>query len=383
MGYNEMNFKKFDVCDTHIHIVFPETVERTEEILREIIKHFNYKRIGIMALTSGSMHRKTDYVNNLKAIYVKDRINKEKEDTVFVYGNIFHYYDERDTADGYLEQVKNLYEMGVDGIKLLDGKPNVRRKLGRKLCDPIYDKMYAYAEENGIPVKMHVADPPNYWGPKEKMPEFSVRMGWWYGDGSTPSFDEIHEEVYEILCKFPRLKFCAAHCFYMSHDLDALSYFLDTWENTSIDLTPGLSNLLNFTLTPEKSKEFFKKYASRIFFGTDIFNKSLSGPLSKYDMWQSPTTVRRVLEKTPEEAFDNSIGHLVPLNLDDEILREVYIGSHEKLHPHARALDRERVVSEAKYALRALEDRKIPYENDAEYALEIANLQTIIDNFAK
>ncbi len=72
--------------------------------------------------------------------------------TVYAFSGIYHHYDERDTADGYLAQAKALWEMGFDGVKILDGKPKMRKYLGRRLCDPIFDPFYAFLEahDSGI-----------------------------------------------------------------------------------------------------------------------------------------------------------------------------------------------------------------------------------------
>ena len=376
-------FKDFKVCDTHIHIVYPETVDSSEKILSEIIEYFGYSRIAIQCLTAGSGHRDFDYANNLKALYLKEKLNEKNPGSVFVYGNPIHYFDERDTADSYLEQVKTLHEMGVDGIKLLDGKPSLRKRLGRKLSDPVYDKMYAYLEENEIPVKMHVADPPKYWGPKEDQTEYAIMRGWWCGDGTFPSFQDLHDEVYEILEKFPKLHFCAAHCFYISHDIEQMKMFFEKWENTSFDLTPGQSNLLEFSKKPEEWKEFFKKYSHRIFFGTDTYNQFAEGDgLEKYDQyWSAPTVVRKFFEKTPEDDFDVAVGHLVPLNMDDDVLKNIYFGSHEKLHPATKPLNKELIVSEAKKLLEGINNRTVPFEEESDYPLEKGNLEQIIKYF--
>lgn len=376
------NFKDFKICDTHIHPAYPETLDSTEKILSEIKEYFNYDRITLLCMTE-SGHRKCDPDNNLKALYLKDRFNKVKPDSVLVYGTPLYYYDERDTADSLYNQIKALYDMGIDGIKLMDGKPNRRKKMGKKLCDPMYDKMYAFAQENGIPVKMHVADPPKFWGAKETLTDYEIGRGWWCGDGTYPTFQEFHDEVYGILEKFPKLKFCAAHCFYLGHDLEQLTEFFEKWENTSIDLTPGQFNLIEMSKKPEEARAFFRKYADRIFFGTDTYNQFIKGDnLSRYDAWIAPTVVRKALERQPEEVFDTSAGHYVPFGLDDEILSQIYFGSCEKLHPTARKVDGELVIAECKKFIKDIENRKFAFSEEFEYQLEVDNLNQIIRYFS-
>ena len=242
MAYSDMGLKPFPIADTHVHITAPVHVDESVRIFSEIMAYFGYARLGIAAVTTECGHGESDHDNNLKAFYAKDALNARRADSAYVYANPLYYLDERDSADLYLAEVQELYRMGADGYKFLDGKPNMRKMIKRRLCDPIYDKMYAWLEEMGLPVLMHIADPRHFWGPKEGMSAYGLKSGWWCGDGSCPSFDELHNEVYEILEKFPKLRFRAAHCFFLGDDIEALTAFFERWENTAIDLTPAAIN---------------------------------------------------------------------------------------------------------------------------------------------
>lgn len=377
-------FREYKICDTHMHVVTPDPLERTTNTLSEIADYFSFDRIALMAVTRLTCNE-LDPANNVKCLYLKSVLNNERPNSTFVYGSPLHFYDERDTADGYLEQVKTLYDMGVDGYKILDGKPEFRKKSGKKLSDPVYDKMYAFMEEKGMPLKMHIADPYKFWNPKEMQPDYVIKNGWWCGDGTFPSFQELHDEVYEILAKFPKMKFCAAHFFYLSHDIEQLTEFFEKWENTSVDLTPGTSLFLEFAKKPEEWRKFFKKYKHRIFFGTDIFNDFVEGDSSsKYeDFWTTGTTVRKMLEKTENDGFDTVVGHLIPLNLDDEIISDIYFNNHIRLHPEIRPINHELVLKESAKILQGLQSGKFNVKEICEYSLEVENLKTVINYFSK
>lgn len=377
------NFRNFKLCDTHIHMVLPETLDSTEKTLREIMEYYNYGRIGLMCLTSGSGHNDIDPAGNVKALYIKDKLNKENPDSVFVYAHPYHFFNEKDTSESFFNQAKNLYEMGVDGYKFLNGKPQFRKKTNKKLCDRSYDKMYEFIEEKNMPVKMHVADPIKYWGPKETMPEYAISQGWWCGDGTYPSFQELHDEVYGILNKFPKLKFCAAHCFYLADDLEQLTMFLEKWENTSFDLTPGASSFVDFSKNHEKSKEFLKKYSHRIFFGTDTYNQKAEGiNLFKYDnYWTAPSLIRNFLEKTSDQEFEFAAGPVVPVNMDDEVLENIYFKNHEKLHPTARSVNNKAVLKECERLLKNIEKGEYPFESEELKDLETDCIKQIIKYF--
>ncbi len=56
-----------------------------------------------------------------------------------------------------------MWFMGFDGVKMMEGKPNRRKLLARRLDDPIFDGYYRFAEENGVPLTLHLADPAYFW----------------------------------------------------------------------------------------------------------------------------------------------------------------------------------------------------------------------------
>ena len=378
-------FKNLPLCDTHFHLVFPETIDDTEKTFREIMEYFSIDRINMQCLASGSGHRNIDPANNIKGLYLRERLNEEGENRAFVYGSLFHYFDERDTADAYLAQVTEQYEMGFDGYKMLEGKPSFRKKLGHSLCDPIFDPIYAFMQEHEMPLKMHLADPPRYWGPRETIPAYAIKRGWWCGDGTFPSFDALHEEVYGILKKFPRLKLCMAHFFFLGHDLDTARRFFENWENTSFDLTPGASMFRGFSDNYEKAQKFFADYSHRIFFGSDTYNAYVKGnTLDKYETGcPHISKVRNCIEKSRDCLIDggSDLGMFTPLALSDEQLHHIYFDNHCRLHPAPRKINRELAKAHAQTLLTDIETGQIDYGTPEENTLEKNNLQKIITYF--
>ncbi len=375
------NFYNIPLCDTHFHLIYPETIEDTTDIFRNIINYYDYKRVTLCCMAKSS-HRVADPANNLKGLYLKSLLNNEyNEDKIFVYGSPFHFYDERDTQDGYLAQVKELYDMGVDGYKMLDGKPNLRKMLGKKLCDPVFNKMYAFMEEKGLPLKYHLGDPITNWGEKSTMDEYTINQGWWYGDGTFPTLAEFRDEIDGILTKFPKLKLCLAHFYFYSDDLEGATAFFERWENVSFDLTPGGEMFVNFNKRPEEWKEFFKKYKNRIFFGTDTYNIPISGDLETC-AWGRSNLVRRMLEKDPSESFEaRNLGTLNPMGLDIEDVKDIYYNNHKNLHPSARKLNNKLIAEKALQTIEKLKNNEFILESDEEVKLEIKNLESVYNYF--
>ena len=216
------------------------------------------------------------------------------------------------------------------------------------------------------------------------MTEYAIKRGWWVGDGTYPSFDEMHEEVYGIMKKFPKLKLCMAHFFFLGDDLDTARTFFENWENTSFDLTPGASMFRGFSDNYEKAQKFFADYSDRIFFGSDTYNIPIKGNTAEDYENACPriTQVRDCLEKSRDTEVDGGIlGTFTPLALSDEQLQNIYIGNHRRLHPEARRANRALLKAHAEKLLSALEVGSISYETPEENALEKDNLRRIIAYF--
>ena len=370
------HFRDFKFCDAHFHYSFPESLDTMTDIMEEFRHYFSLERMGLMAL-SRTDERPFDPTCNVTGLYLKDFFNRKHPDSTYFYGNPIHWFDGSDSADGYLAQVQRMYDMGVDGYKMLDGKPENRQQLGRPLYDPIFDKMYGFMEEASMPLVMHVADPRMFWkDKKDVLPEHLAR-GWWYGDKGYLSFEQLHQEVYQILEKFPKLKLIAAHFFFLSDDVDELTRFFERWENTAVDLTPAMMNLVDITHAPEVWKPFFEKYRHRIFFGSDNYLYTRGRDYIMQHHTCQCTMLRQTLEHKPKEAFQCNSGEIIPLDLPDDILQDIYYNNHARLHPHARPVNGQLILEDTQKLLDGITKRTMPIDKDADYSMELANLWQI------
>jgi predicted TIM-barrel fold metal-dependent hydrolase len=148
--------------------------------------------------------------------------------------------------------------LGFDGLKLVEGKPTVRRLTGIALDSPLYDGMYSLLAESRFPLLFHVADPGTFWSEQE-VPASARAGGWFYGDGTYPPSTRYYEEVFGVLEKLPRLSVIFAHFFFLSESLERAVEVMERWPGISFDLTPG----------PEEWRESFIRYRERILLGTD------------------------------------------------------------------------------------------------------------------
>ncbi len=172
------------------------------------------------------------------------------------------------SSEDPLEQTKKLIAMGCDGMKYMEMDPLIHKELGYGLNHPKYDAMFSYLEENDLPVCFHVADPEEFWE-KREMTEAEIARGWYYGDGTFPSKEQLYQETFEVLEKHPKLRVSLAHFFFLSNFPKEAVRVFETYPNVMLDLTPGSEMCLGFSKNIEVWHDIFEKYSSRILFGTD------------------------------------------------------------------------------------------------------------------
>lgn len=358
-GYNPMQ-----ICDCHIHSHVQRPLNETIETYRSIKEHFNYEKFSINCLPIANHN----IIDNYVGLYCKDIIGG-----VYVNTGIVHTFTFDESSGYYLNEIKKYHKMGADGMKMLDGKPDQRKALGKPLDHKDFDAYYAYAEENRIPIIMHWGDPREFWDP-EKIPDWALERGWLY-DSSFVPFLEARAEVERILAKFPKLKLTLAHFFFMSDEFEYAEEFLSKWKNVCVDLTPGSEMYKNFNANSEKWKDFFIRYSDKILYGTDIYNWDSNEKTVEERYSHAVNLERSFLEKSApftdawtQHYFDK------PFGLDEAILDKIYNKNFKRIWgENPKALDKEFIHFNCKEFAKN-------YDLPAE---KIANLQQITEHFSK
>lgn len=81
-----------------------------------------------------------------------------------------------------MEYARRMLACGCDGIKLLEGKPQLRRALPIPDFDlPCWEDFWCFLEETQTPLLWHVNDPASFWD-RENVPDWARKMGWFYDD---------------------------------------------------------------------------------------------------------------------------------------------------------------------------------------------------------
>lgn len=253
------------VVDGHYHIYEWEN-NAGEDFFRTTDAYCaarNFRAINIAALPA----YKRDAGNNIMiALY------KLHNPDVYIHGGLCYpaYPVPETLPEGMdlLTQYRELMEIGFDGIKMIETKPDRAKVFQRPVCGDLYRDFFAAVEADGTHILWHVNDPAEFWD-KDLAPDWSFANGWFYGDGTFPSHEELYRQTLAVLERNPNLKSTFAHFFFMSGCPERLESIFEKYPNVAVDLTPGSEMYGNFKLRAPYYRDFFTRHADRILFGTD------------------------------------------------------------------------------------------------------------------
>ena len=250
------------IFDAHFHFDGELGLSDSVEYFNNFFDEFGVSKA--IALAYCNWTESTDQLSsNFKCIWLKKQMPKR----MFAYMSLRHNFEKPFSADDYYNQLCEGMAMGFDGVKFLDGKPDIRKRIGFKLCDSRYDKVLEKLEKDGTPIVYHVADPLKNWHDPKSID--------YYGDDSFTTKEELYAEVEEFMKKFPKLRISFAHFFFLAAELERAADFLDRYENVSFDLAPGREMFHELATDIPSAREFFKKYKKRLIWGSDIDNTKI------------------------------------------------------------------------------------------------------------
>ncbi|MEG0769025.1 MAG: amidohydrolase family protein [Ruthenibacterium sp.] len=204
-------------------------------------------------------------------------------------------------AQSLAAQAKALLAAGCDGIKLLEGKPDIRRNFPIPDFDaPEWEPFWCYAEQARVPVTLHLNDPEEFWD-ASKLNPYAKSEGWFYGP-ETINNEEQYRQMDAVLARHPQLALQLAHFYFFSAQLPRLTALLRAYPNVRIDLTPGIELYTNLAQNLSAAREFFAEFGTRILYGSDIGSRAgIANPPRAIDPDESlarVAVIRTFLEST-------------------------------------------------------------------------------------
>jgi predicted TIM-barrel fold metal-dependent hydrolase len=318
------------IIDAHVHF---GDVRLTSEVL-ELMDSTGVDQLNLVCTP------RPEIVNlNPQGLYFKAC----HPDRVFMFGSL-DYSGFVGPADPALtlplvEQVDRLIALGCEGIKMVEGKPEARKRIGLPFDGGVYADYFARAAERGVPILWHVGDPEEFWD-WDRLPQWAKDHGWFY-DENAPALESLYSEVGNVLARNPTLTVIFAHFYFLSAQLPRAAELLDRYPNVNLDITPGVEMFHNFTANFDAARDFFARYQDRIIFGTDSgAQEMIAGePHVNMDVGQGRIwMVRNYLETG--EVFDVPYDPLMTpddrpairgMALPEEILAKIYTANFQRL----------------------------------------------------
>lgn len=334
-------------CHFHMHMLVDQVNKANMHVSRD-----NPDKSSVMDLMELCNLNAINIVSSAGAIGYEEHMNENlvaalakalHPDKIYAFGGLHHQWPGVSEGDlDYARQARRLMDIGFDGIKMIEGKPTVRRNLGKSLDSEGFDDYYGFLEAEQFPILLHVGDPEGFWNPGSQ-----------YSDSSYVGREELYNEADRVLAKFPELRIIFAHFYFMSNDIDRSAAFLDKWPNISFDLTPGPTMYTHFSKEPKKWREFFVKYQDRILFGTDNHGEKRNfGPQAPDEYWPTPKIIamRTFLETDSELRGWHS--DLKGICLEKGVLEKIYCKNFQRYAGKAPGkLNAELILEECKHVL--------------------------------
>ena len=314
------HFYDIPIIDSHVHFVH---LERMDELLA-LMDEARHTQANLVCIPNPDAT-----THNPAALYFK----AHHPGRVYISGALEYapaLADPAHASEILAGQVRALKAQGFDGLKLIEGKPEVRKLLPLPLDGPEYAGMWAALETEQFPVVFHVADPDEFWDP-ERCPDWARRSGWDYSDGSYPSKEELYAEVDHILTRYPGLKITFAHFYFLSTDLARAARFLDAHPTVCFDLAPHIDMYSDFSRDPGAARDFFLRYSGRILYGTDMDTRALARGAEGHAFIRSiPMLIRSMLESPGTFALNGKELH--GLGLPPAVLEQIYHANFERIY---------------------------------------------------
>ena len=353
------------VFDLHLHYTFEIPLRETAEIFKEEFAATATEKFCFLSLPHHSDGKTVDFdeMQDLKGLFLKHVFAPN----AYAFAGLEHpdsHDDVEAVAKDFLAQVKRYFAVGYDGIKMLEGYPSLSKAWNIGLDSPVYNEFYRYAEEMGFPILLHIANPKENWDIRSAAPD-AIALGRVY-DSSFPTKEELTEQVFRVMEKFPKLKLILAHFGFMSYDLATAERFL-SYPNTVFDLTPGGEQLLRMQKKWDTWLPFWEKHQERIFYGSDFyaFPKDENWEIA---FWRRPKFLRQFMETDGEYTYLNE--PFRGINLEKSLRDKIYRENFLRLLGSPKHIDLSYLRQEAKRLCETQNKKSIHAESDLKYILQ-------------
>ncbi len=309
---------KFKFFDCHVHFNKETNIPDSVKAFEKFFEAGNVEKALFHALPTHFVEC-AGPTQLVKGLFFKDYF----KDKIFAFAGLIHHPElgkEAQSRD-FEKQLERYFSVGFDGLKMLEGKPTTRKETGLTLTDPVFERAFSFLEENGISVTLHNADPATFWD-LSQMTEHEISRGW-FVDSSLPTKNEMFEEIMTVMSRHPKLKLTLAHYGFTSDNIEQARRFLDGYENTRLDMTPGWEQYYNMCKNVREWVPFLESHADRIKYGTDSYNNYFEDEEAQLqEMVRQWIIIRNFYETTGEHDIYGR--KYFGIDFDRDLLKNMY-----------------------------------------------------------
>lgn len=186
---------------------------------------------------------------------------------VYIFGGIrrsVYENPERELSEALVEEAKRLMRSGCEGLKMLEGKPQIRKAHPIPDFDlPVWEAFWTYVEEERIPVFFHVNDPEEFWD-VDKISQHALECGWLY-DETFINNEEQYRQIMHVLKRHPKLRVVFPHFFSCRSSWNVWIRFLRMRWKFGLILLREL-NFIIICLNSRKRRKYFLINTRIVFF---------------------------------------------------------------------------------------------------------------------
>jgi len=240
-------------------------------------------------------------------------------------------WNEPDFGEKMAAQLEESVAAGARGLKIYKTLGlELRDETGALLWpdDARWDPIWATAGELGIPVMIHLADPPCFWEPLDRHNEgYLILKGhpqWNHHGPQFLGFRELMDSGLRLMGRHPDTVFIAAHTGWFAGLRFVGEQMLDKLPNVHVDFSACISILGR---QPYSMRQFLIEYQDRVLFGTD------STPST--EVYHSYYRWLETKDEYFEVSWDLPWGdrRIYGVHLPDGVLEKIYCKNAQRLIP--------------------------------------------------
>ena len=257
------------VIDSHVHVV--DSGKPLLQMMKEL--HEGYLQCGFDAMCFAvntcegfhAIHR------NMLAFIYKFLYPEHG----YVFASLdYHLPGSNSPEWDFRLQTERFINIGADGFKMYEGKPNARKICGNiPLTSQRYAGFYDLLEKRGIPLALHLADPPEFWE-KDKASASQVASDWFFADVTYSTWQEIYDECVAVIANNPKLRIILPQFGFLRSD--QVVNLMNRFSNLYIDTNSG-GTFDHFGKETAVFAKIVADYTDRIIFGCSGVTNDLAG----------------------------------------------------------------------------------------------------------